>query len=42
VIVLSLHDDAITREQALQAGAVAFIEKHDGVTALLNAIREAK
>jgi DNA-binding NarL/FixJ family response regulator len=42
VIILSLHDDAITREEAMQAGAVAFIEKHDGVTALLNAIREAK
>jgi DNA-binding NarL/FixJ family response regulator len=40
VIILSLHGDELTRKEALAAGAVAFIEKHDGVSALLTAIRE--
>jgi DNA-binding NarL/FixJ family response regulator len=41
IIILSMHDDAATRERARAAGAAKFISKHEGTTALLQAIREA-
>jgi DNA-binding NarL/FixJ family response regulator len=41
VIALSLYDDAVTRAQAEAAGASAFIGKHEGMDALLAAIRAA-
>jgi DNA-binding NarL/FixJ family response regulator len=40
VIVLTLYGDAVTRQQAMQAGAAAFVAKHDMEGALLTAIRE--
>jgi DNA-binding NarL/FixJ family response regulator len=40
VVVLSLHDDAATRTAALEAGAAAFVSKHDGDAALLDALRQ--
>lgn len=39
IIVLSLYDDAASRERAYEAGASAFVSKHDGDHALLTAIR---
>ena len=39
VIVLTLYDDPETRRRALQAGAAAFVAKHDMEGALLVAIR---
>ncbi len=39
IIILSMHDDADTRERALTAGAVNFVSKHEGTAALLKAIR---
>jgi len=41
VVVLSIHDDPATREQARAAGAVAFVGKHAGEETLLSAIRQA-
>jgi len=40
VVMLSLHDDAITRAHAFAAGARAFVGKHEPGEALLAAIRE--
>ena len=39
VVVLTLYDDAETRQRANAAGATALVSKHDGDTALLRAIR---
>jgi DNA-binding NarL/FixJ family response regulator len=41
VVMLSIHDDLHTREQAQAAGAVAFVEKHGAVETLLATIRKA-
>jgi DNA-binding NarL/FixJ family response regulator len=41
VVILTLRDDAATREQARAAGAAAFVAKHDADGALLAAIRRA-
>ena len=41
VVILSIQDDAQTRERALAAGAVAFVEKRGSTDALLSAIRQA-
>lgn len=40
VIVLTLYDDPATRRRALQAGAAAFVAKHDIEGSLLATIRE--
>ena len=39
VVVLSLLDDAASRDAALAAGAKRFVSKHDGDDALLAAVR---
>jgi two-component system response regulator NreC len=41
VVLLSLHDDATRRRDALAAGAYAFVGKQEGVAALLRAIQDA-
>ena len=41
VVILSVHDDAQTRERAQAAGAVAFVEKRGATDALLSAMRLA-
>ncbi len=41
VVILSIHDDAQTRERAQAAGAVAFVEKRGATDTLLSAIRQA-
>lgn len=41
VIVLSIHDDAPTREQARSAGAFAFVGKSETSQVLMQAIRNA-
>jgi len=41
VVILSLHDDAGTRNRARRAGAAAFVAKHEADHSLLNAIRDA-
>src|SRR5262249_158146 len=41
VVILSIHNDAQTRERAQAAGAVAFVEKRGATDALLSAIRLA-
>jgi DNA-binding NarL/FixJ family response regulator len=41
IVVLSIHDDANTRERALAAGASAFVAKHEADGVLLSAIRDA-
>jgi DNA-binding NarL/FixJ family response regulator len=41
VVVLSLHDDFITRERARAAGAVNFVAKHEIDRVLTDAIRTA-
>lgn len=41
VIMLSLYDDPLNRARASEAGAIAFIAKQAGETALLEAIRAA-
>jgi DNA-binding NarL/FixJ family response regulator len=41
VVILSISDDAQTRERAQAAGAVAFVEKRGVTDALLSAIRLA-
>ena len=39
VVILSLYDDARTRARAREAGAAAFVAKHQAKTALLATIR---
>ena len=39
VVVLTIHDDDLSRERAAEAGADAFVEKGSGVAALLGTIR---
>lgn len=39
IVVLSLFDDAASRDAALAAGAKRFVSKHDGDAALLVALR---
>jgi DNA-binding NarL/FixJ family response regulator len=41
VVILSIYDDAQTRERAKGAGAVAFVEKRGATDTLLAAIRQA-
>lgn len=41
VVILTLHDDAATRAQALAAGAAAFVAKHEPGDRLVKAIRQA-
>jgi DNA-binding NarL/FixJ family response regulator len=41
VVILSLHDDAATREQAAIAGATAFLSKQASDTALVDTLRRA-
>lgn len=41
IVVLSLHDDAMTRRRLLLAGAAAFVSKHDSGERVLLAIRHA-
>jgi two-component system response regulator NreC len=41
IVLLSLHDDATMRAQALAAGAVTLVGKQEGVKSLLAAILEA-
>lgn len=41
VVMLSMRDDGITRQRARQAGARAFVGKHDIDARLTNAIRDA-
>lgn len=41
IVILSLHDDAITRRRLLLAGAAAFVSKHDSGERVLLAIRQA-
>jgi DNA-binding NarL/FixJ family response regulator len=41
VVILSIYDDAQTRERAKGAGAVAFVEKRGATDSLLAAIRQA-
>lgn len=41
VVMLSLHDDAATKQRAARAGASAFVAKHDIDRALMDAIRRA-
>ena len=41
VVILSLHDDAATRQQAAIAGASAFLSKQSADTALVDALRRA-
>jgi len=40
IVILSLYDDARTRARAREAGALAFVAKHQAKTALLTTIRE--
>jgi DNA-binding NarL/FixJ family response regulator len=40
-VMLSIHDDAATVREALEAGATAFVPKHRGGDALLSAVRSA-
>ncbi len=41
VVVLSLHDDAVTKAKARAAGAVAFVSKREASEELVAAIRHA-
>ena len=41
VVMLSLYDDRASRTAALEAGAAAFVSKHDADVSLLDAIRGA-
>lgn len=41
VIMLSIHDDSVTRDRAQAAGAVAFVSKHGSIDELVAAIRQA-
>jgi CheY-like chemotaxis protein/SAM-dependent methyltransferase len=40
IVILTMHDDAETRARARAAGASKFVSKHEGATALLEAIRQ--
>ena len=40
VVMMSIHDDAITRARAQAAGAVAFVEKSGTLEVLLATIRQ--
>lgn len=40
IVILSMHDDPGTGEQARAAGAAIFVSKHAGATALLQGIRQ--
>jgi DNA-binding NarL/FixJ family response regulator len=39
VIILTIHDDETSRQQAREAGAAGFVSKHADEIVLLNAIR---
>ena len=41
VVILTLYEDSTTRSKALEAGAVAFVSKHDPHDVLLEALRQA-
>jgi DNA-binding NarL/FixJ family response regulator len=41
VIILTIHDDELSRQKAREAGAAGFVSKHADETVLLNAIRTA-
>jgi DNA-binding NarL/FixJ family response regulator len=41
VIILSIYDDVVTRSQAREAGAQAFVAKQDAEKELIEAIRSA-
>lgn len=41
VVMLSIHDDDLTRARAQAAGAAAFAEKHGRIEALIATIRQA-
>jgi DNA-binding NarL/FixJ family response regulator len=41
IVILSLHDDSVTRRRASHAGAAAFVSKHERGDGLLQAIRTA-
>lgn len=41
VVILTMHDDRVTRDSALAAGAVAFVAKQQMDDALVSAIRSA-
>ncbi len=41
VVILSLYDNAHLKAEAQAAGAAAFVSKHEGIDALLTAIRQA-
>ena len=41
VVILSIHNDLVSRERALAAGAVAYVDKGAGLERLLEAIRSA-
>jgi DNA-binding NarL/FixJ family response regulator len=40
IVLLLLYDDLRLRRQAEEAGASAFVSKHDSIEVLLNAIRQ--
>ena len=40
VVILSIHDNAVTRARADEAGATAFVGKHEGANALVECIRK--
>ncbi len=42
VVVLSLRDDAFSRDRALAAGATVFVSKHENGDRLLQAIRQTR
>jgi two-component system, NarL family, response regulator NreC len=41
IVVLSMHDNAVSRRQVLTAGANLFVGKHEGSERLPSSIREA-
>jgi DNA-binding NarL/FixJ family response regulator len=41
IVILSLHDDGVTRRRASNAGVAAFVSKHEGGDRLVHAIRKA-
>lgn len=41
VVILTIHDDAITRARALAAGAAAFVSRCEPAQSLATAIRQA-
>jgi DNA-binding NarL/FixJ family response regulator len=40
VVILSMHDDLGTRNEAREAGACAFVGKQEGIARLFDVIRE--